>query len=106
MILTGLAKAADHHVPEIGLEAMLLYQKPLNRKEKGLTAFDGLAAFLAYQVMMMAFLGVMVDEMVTGLTLEDTPGLLEDFQGAIDSRFVHSRHLALHTVDDMLCGEM
>jgi hypothetical protein len=56
--------------------------------------------------MMMSFFSVMVDEMIAGFTLENTSGLFQDIQSAVNSRLIYSRHLALHIVDNILSRKM
>ena len=105
-IFTGITKATHHDMFETNAEAVFSRKGLLNLIEEIFRAFRGFAAPPANQVMMMSFFSVMVDEMIAGFTLENTPGLFQDIQSAVNSRLIYSRHLALHIADNILSRKM
>lgn len=81
---------------EIGPEAVFLDQGERHRAKDALGTFNHLTAAEAGQVMVMAFLGVVIDGLSAGFTLEDAMGLLQSFQCAVNGGLVNPRHSPLH----------
>ena len=66
MFTAIVTEAADNLMFEIDAKIILIAQSFLYRPEKHFIAFNTLAALDAYQVMVVPFFGVVVNDMVTG----------------------------------------
>jgi hypothetical protein len=69
-------------------------------------AIYGLTALTADHVVMVPFIGMVIDGLVPGFTLEHTFIFFEKFQGAVDSRFIDMGKLLMNMVDNFLSCEM
>jgi hypothetical protein len=101
-----LAGAADQEMFEISFEAVLLGQAFFDIQKNVLAAIYGLAAFMTDQMMVMAFLGMMIDEMAIHLAFDHAARVFQNIQSAVDSRFVDSPQLLLDFGDDILSGQV
>jgi hypothetical protein len=91
---------------EVRGKPIVLHERPSHVIEEVLRAFERFAASAADQVMVMSFVGVVVDEVIAGFALDDATQALESVQRAVDRGLVDSGHLALHVPDDVLRREM
>jgi len=69
-------------------------------------AIDAFTAFTADDVVMMAFIGVMVDEFIIHLAFEYAVQPLKQLQRAVDRRFIDAGHFTLNGSDDLLSCEV
>ena len=69
---------------EISSEVKFLPERPLYRREKVFIAIYRLTTLTAYQVMMMPFLGVVIDKLIADFALIHTTGLFQKCQRAVD----------------------
>jgi hypothetical protein len=92
-------EAADDLMFEIDAKIVLIAQSFFYRPEKHFIAFNTFTAPGAHQVMVVPFLGVVVNHMVAGLTFQNTTQMLENIQVAVNRGFIHSRHLFMDMRD-------
>ena len=69
---------------EISPEVKILPERPLHRREKVFIAIYSFTTLAAYQVMMMPFLGVVIDKLIADFALIHTTGLFHKSQRAGD----------------------
>lgn len=91
---------------EVNPKTIFFLQRSFHRTENVLIALYGIAAFTAYQMVVMSFLGVMIDDTVIGFALEYTLMLFQEIQRAINSRFVDMRVFSMNMVNNFLSREM
>lgn len=91
---------------EISFKAVLFGQAFFNIQENVLSAINGFAAFMADQMMVMTFLGMVINEMIILLAFDYAAGFFQNIQSAVDSRFVDSLHLLLDLSDNILGGQV
>jgi hypothetical protein len=101
-----IAETAHHYMLEIDAKAVFLSDCPLHRGEEVFFTVYGLAALTANQVVVMAFFGVVIDELVAQCAFIDAARFFQDFQGAVYGRLVYPRHPLLDVADDGLGGEV
>jgi len=77
------AETIHHHVVQVDVKAIVPGEQPLQRGEKVLGAFDGLATLPADQVVVVAFVGMVVDEGVADAALEHAAGLFKKVEGPV-----------------------
>jgi hypothetical protein len=96
LALTGLAKAVYDEVFKVSLEAVLAVQVFGDVQEQIFFTLNRFPAFLADQMVVMAFFSVVINEMIAGLAFDHTAGFFQGIQGAIDGRFIDARHFGPH----------
>jgi hypothetical protein len=77
---------------EIYVETVLFFEFTLQLFKQVFITIDSFAATAAYQVMMMSFLGVVVNGLIVQFALIDTARIFKEFESAVDGGFVYSRH--------------
>jgi hypothetical protein len=100
------AQPGQNQVLQVGLKAVPIFERLLEQGGDIFVTFDGAAAYLADQVMVVAFLGVVIDDAVSKLAFIDAAGFFQEFQGAVDGGLVHPRHARPHVLDDVFGGEV
>jgi hypothetical protein len=56
--------------------------------------------------MMVPFFGVVIYDMVSGFTFQDTADALKNIQIAVYCGFIHSGHLFVNVRNYLFCGKM
>jgi hypothetical protein len=69
---------------EVNTKAVFLRERPLYRREKVFIAIYNLATFAAHEVVVMPFLSVVVDKLVTQFAFEHTTGFFQQLQRAVN----------------------
>ena len=91
---------------EIGLKAEILL-KPLTQwLQARFVKIDAAPAAPADQVVVMAFLGMVVDKPLPDLALDHTAQFLQQLQGAIDGRLIDAVNLLAHHMVDVVGGKV
>jgi hypothetical protein len=72
-----VTEATHHYVSEVNLKAVFLSKQPLQWCKQVFIAIYSLAALVAYQVMMVTFLGMVIDELFAELTFIHATGLFQ-----------------------------
>ena len=75
-----MAEAVYHHMLEVNLETVLFVKRSLHREKKVFIAVCAFATSPAYQVMMMPFFGMVVDESITEFAFEHAAQFLQKLQ--------------------------
>jgi hypothetical protein len=91
---------------KIDMKSVFLSQQSFQRGQQGFVTLDGPAALPAHQVMVMPFLGMVVDKLVVQFTFKNAAGPLQELQRAVDGGLVDTGHLFPDMFDDFLGGEM
>ena len=71
-------------MPEADRKAIIVGEQFLESGEKVFFAFDGTATFAANEMMMVAFVGVVINELVADLALVNATGFLQEFEGTVN----------------------
>jgi hypothetical protein len=93
-------------VPEADTETVFLIERSLDRVKKVFIAINGLAAYVALDVVMMSFLCVVIDKSAIRLALKHAAQLMKKIQSPVDGRFVNFGHSGLDSTDDVFPSQV
>jgi hypothetical protein len=90
---------------EVYGKAVFFAEVSFQGREKVFIAIYGFAADAAYQMVVVLFVGVVVNQSVSYLAFIDAAGFLQKLQGAVDGRFADALNPGLDAGYDFFCGE-
>jgi hypothetical protein len=100
------AKTGDDCVVKMSAKAVIVLEEPFYLTKEVIRAFLGPSTTGAHQMMVVSFLGMVVNEAAPGVALDDTSCLFQYVKRPVDGRLVDPGHPLLDVVDNLLGGKV